>query len=117
MEYLIKALRSLIPSVDLYDKGTEDINFPYVSYEYNSITFENQYQILFSMDVCAKTSYEAETIATTIRKTLHNKRHHEEEVGFIVTQSPTIEVIPDQRKGVYSRRLNFTIVAYFKEEI
>ncbi|MCP4393645.1 MAG: hypothetical protein GY804_05185, partial [Alphaproteobacteria bacterium] len=64
MEFLIKALRAMIPTVDLYDSGAEEIATPYVTYEYNSVTFENQYQVLFSMDIVSNSAYEAETIAS-----------------------------------------------------
>jgi len=117
MNFLLLALRNMIPDIDLYDPGSTDLPFPYVTYEYNSVTFENQYQILFSMDITSDNAYEVDVLATEIRQKLHEKRYNDENVGFVVTQAPPVQVTPDQREGVHSRRLDFTIIAYFKEEL
>ncbi len=115
MEHLLKALRDLIPTIELYTPGDQGAEMPYVTYEYNSATFSNQYQILFSMDITTQSAYEADTIASTIRQQLNKKQFCNVEVGFVVTQCPAIQVTPNQEQGLHSRRLDFTIIAYFKE--
>lgn len=115
MEHLLKALRDMIPGITLLNPGDIDKKMPYVTYEYDSVTFENQYQILFSMIVTSGSAYEADTIASSIRQQLNKKKYSDVEVGFCVTQAPTIQVEPNQSQGIHSRRLTFTIIAYFKE--
>ncbi len=115
MVNLITALRGMI-TYDIYASGAEDIPTPHITYEYDSIPLNNQQQIFFAFEITSDTEVEAEQIATNLRKQLHNQSHFEAEVGFKVTDTPTIQSVPDQLQGKYCRRLTFEIIAYFKED-
>lgn len=115
MEKIIQRIASKLDYIDLRHPGESQSELPYVNYEYNSVTFYNQNQIIFTMDVTAASAAEAESFATRIRKTLHEYLHEEAEVSFKVTDTPAVATVISNELGFHVRRLNFTIIAYFEE--
>ena len=120
MDEIIKRISILLSELDtpikLVHPGAKTGDFPYCSYEYNSLTTNNMYTILFTIDVNAETADEAETLAIKIRKKLHDDLNYSAESAFKITAYPQLSTLNSNELNVHIKRLNFTIIAYFKED-